>query len=91
MSPEVMRSWKIIAKINRLLATPMSSSRKRRVGSQMHDGEDEEEEEEVEKEVLEAGGGVGKLVESESCDLSERGMWMVFLRAVPRRGTTGTA
>ena len=56
----------------------------------MHDGEDEEEKEEV----LEAGRGVGKLVDSndsDSCDLSERGMRMLFLRPVPRRGATGTA
>ena len=61
----------------------------------MHDGEFEDEEEEVEEEVLEAGGGVGKLVDSDdsdSCDLSELGMRMLFVSpAVPRRGATGTA
>ena len=63
----------------------MFSSRKRHAESQMHDGE--EEEREVDEEVLEVGGGVGKLVDSddsESCDLSERGIRMLFLRSVPR-------
>ena len=60
----------------------------------MHDGEDKEEDPEVEEEVLEVGGGVDKLVDSDdsdSCDLSEPGMRMLFWRPVSRRGATGTA
>ena len=73
MSPEVMRSWKITAVINRLLDTPMSGTRKRRVES-MHEREDKGEGEA-------AGGGVDKLVtdDSESCDW----MQVFFLRLVP--------
>ena len=61
MSPEVMRSWKITA-VNRLLATQMSGTRKRRVES-THDREDKGEEA--------AGGGVGKVLTDDtesSCD-----------------------
>ena len=59
MSPEVMRSWKITAVINRQVhATQMSGTRKRRVESREDKGEE-----------AAAGGGVGKLTDdSESCD-----------------------
>ena len=53
MSPDVMKSWKITAVINRQVATQMSGTRNKRVGS-MHDREDKGEE-------AAAGGGVGKL------------------------------